>query len=100
MVQGIRISSDRPNEKKVRIVDFGDTLTEILRKYQGERSLREYARLLGVDHSTLSVVFNTDREPSTFILAALARTFPPAAGEIAAALADTTVGAEREQVPA
>ncbi len=61
-------------------------LTDILRKYQGERSLREYARLLGVDHSTLSVVFNTDREPSTFVLAALARTFPDAAQEITSAL--------------
>jgi len=61
-------------------------LTDILRKYQGERSLREYARLLGVDHSTLSVVFNTNREPSTFILVALARAFPETAPEIAAAL--------------
>ncbi len=61
-------------------------LTDILRKYQGERSLREYARLLGVDHSTLSVVFNTHRQPSTFILAALSRTFPESANEIAAAL--------------
>lgn len=61
-------------------------LTDILRKYQGERSLREYARLLGVDHSTLSVVFNTTREPSTFILVALARTFPEAKDDIAIAL--------------
>ena len=37
MVQGIRISSDRPNEKKVRIVDFGDTLTEILRNARKEQ---------------------------------------------------------------
>ena len=37
MVQGTRISSDQPNEKKVRIVDFGDTLAEILRNARKEQ---------------------------------------------------------------
>ena len=37
MVQGIRISSDQPSEKKVRIVDFGDTLAEILRNARKEQ---------------------------------------------------------------
>ena len=31
MAQNIKTSSDRPSERKVRIVDFGDTLTEILK---------------------------------------------------------------------
>ncbi len=61
-------------------------LTNILRKYQGGLGLREYARLLDVDHSTLWQVLNSDREPSTRILTALARTFPAASTEIAAAL--------------
>ena len=47
MVQGIRISSDRPNEKKVRIDDFGDTLTEILRNARKEqlKSWMQYGEL-------------------------------------------------------
>ena len=47
MVQGTRISSDQPNEKKVRIVDFGDTLAEILRNARKEqlKSRMQYGEL-------------------------------------------------------
>lgn len=73
-------------------------LTDILRRYQRydpatgrfdvERSLREYSRLLGVNVAILSLLFTGQMErPSTATLQALARTFPAAATEIAAALA-------------
>jgi transcriptional regulator with XRE-family HTH domain len=72
-------------------------LTDILRRYQrydpatGEfnqdRSLRGYAQLLGVNVSTLSIIFNGIQDaPSRATLQALARTFPAAADEIAEAL--------------
>lgn len=72
-------------------------LTDILRRYRrynpetGEfdqdRSLRGYAQLLGVDVSTLSLLFSGRvAAPSTATLQALARTFPSAADEIAEAL--------------
>jgi transcriptional regulator with XRE-family HTH domain len=81
-------------------------LTEILRRYQrfnpatgtfdAERSLRAYAQLLGVNVATLSLLFNGLRaEPSRATLQALARTFPAAAPEIAAALQ-----AQPEPIPA
>lgn len=72
-------------------------LSDILRRYQrynpdtgafdSDRSLREYGRLLGVNVSTLSFIYNgVQPGPSTATLRALARTFPAAADEIAAAL--------------
>jgi transcriptional regulator with XRE-family HTH domain len=81
-------------------------LTEILRRYQrfnpetgefdADRSLRAYSRLLGVNVSTLSFLFNgIQSEPSRATLQALARTFPAAAPEIAAALQ-----AQPEPIPA
>lgn len=81
-------------------------LTDVLRKYQhydpasgrfdARRGLREYGRLIGIDHSTLSLLFSTpDREPSTMVLQALTRTFPAAADDIATALK-----AQSQEVPA
>jgi hypothetical protein len=72
-------------------------LTDILRRYQrynpetgvfdSDRSLRTYASMLGMSVSTLSILFNgIQGEPSTATLQALARTFPRAGSEIAAAL--------------
>lgn len=72
-------------------------LTDILRRYQRynpetgvfdqERSLRNYALLLGVNVSTLSLLFSGQvAEPSRATLQALARTFPAAVTEIAEAL--------------
>ena len=72
-------------------------LTDILRRYQRynpesgafdqARSLRNYAQLIGVNVSTLSLLFSgIQSEPSRATLQALARTFPSAAAEIADAL--------------
>ena len=72
-------------------------LTDILRRYQTydpetrtfdqPRSLRAYAALIGVNVATLSQLFSGQMaEPSRATLQALARTFPEAAAEIAAAL--------------
>ncbi|HEY8598542.1 MAG TPA: helix-turn-helix transcriptional regulator [Thermomicrobiales bacterium] len=85
-------------------------LNELLRRYRtynpasGEfdtpRGVREYARLLGVNDGQLSQILNDIQRPGLTVIQALARTFPQAAPEIAAALADTTVGAEREAISA
>ena len=72
-------------------------LTSVLRRYQkydpatgqfdSERSLRQYAAMLGVNHATLSELYNLeDREPSTMVLQALSRLFPAAAQEIVDAM--------------
>jgi hypothetical protein len=81
-------------------------LTEILRRYKKynpatgefdqERTLRGYALTIGVNVATLSLLFTGQIvEPSTAVLQALARTFPAAATEIAAAL---SAAPEREPV--
>lgn len=73
-------------------------LTDILRRYQDynpetgkfdqPRTLRGYATTLGVNVATLSLLFTGIQEqPSRATLQALARTFPAASKEIAAALA-------------
>lgn len=62
------------------------TLLDILRKYQGDRSLREYAELLDISPSHLSQVFSGVRNPGLPIFRALAQKFPGAADEIAEAL--------------
>jgi hypothetical protein len=87
-------------------------LTEVLIRYKdynpetGEfdqkRSLRGYALTIGVNVATLSLLFTGQRaEPSTATLQALARTFPAAAGEIAAALSGQPFqSCERVEIPA
>lgn len=78
-------------------------LTDVVRKYQSfdpetkqftrTRGLREYARLLGVNHATLSLLYSTPgRQPSRGILQKLAHTFPEATEEIGSALAASIVG--------
>ncbi len=72
-------------------------LTEIIRRYQSynpdtgafdsPRGMREYARLLGVNNGQLSQILNGIQRPGLKVIAALARTFPAAAAEIAEALA-------------
>jgi len=72
-------------------------LNELLRRYRtynpatGEfdtpRGVREYARLLGVNDGQLSQILNDIQRPGLATLQALARTFPDASKEIAAALA-------------
>lgn len=62
-------------------------LTEIIRRYQGEMGQREYARLLGIGQTTLSLIYSGQRNPGIEVVQAVARAFPQAAAEIAAALA-------------
>lgn len=71
-------------------------LTEIIRRYQAynpetgafdnPRGVREYARLLNVNHGQLSQILNGLQRPGLTVIRALAITFPDAADEIAAAL--------------
>jgi len=86
-------------------------LTEILRRYQSfnpetgafdqPRSLRTYAITLGVNVSTLSILFSDIQDqPSIRTMQALARTFPQSADEIAAALSAPSDTPEREAIPA
>ena len=78
-------------------------LTTVLRRYQSydpatgrfdcARSLRQYAAMLGVNHATLSELYNRDdREPSTMVIQALARLFPASALELSAALSAPAEG--------
>ena len=62
-------------------------LVEIIRKYQGELGQREFARLLGIGQTTLSLIYSGQRGVGVEVLQALARTFPESADEIGAALA-------------
>lgn len=71
-------------------------LNELLRRYRsynpatGEfdtpRGVREYARLLGVNHGQLSQILNDLQSPGITVLRALAQQFPESSEEIVAAL--------------
>lgn len=71
-------------------------LTALIRDYQDynpvtgthdhPRSLREYAGLLGVDHSTLVLIYGGQRSPGGKVLRGLLRAFPEQAPEIARAV--------------
>ena len=71
-------------------------LIDIVRRYQSycpdtgtfdcPRGVREYARLLGVNHGQLSQILNGIQRPGLTVVVALGRTFPAAADDIAAAL--------------
>lgn len=85
-------------------------LTEILRRYQSfnpdtgafdqPRSLRTYAVTLGVNVSTLSILFaDIQAQPSMRTMQALAHTFPQSIDEIAAAIA-AVPDRQHERVPA
>lgn len=73
-------------------------LTEILRKYQGDRSQNEFARLLGITSAGISLIYTGKREVGVEVIRAFLKQFPEAATEIAAAL--STPDIEREAVPA
>lgn len=78
--------------------------TEILRRYKDfnpatggfdcHRTLREYARVIGVDAGQLSRILNGTAFPGRSVLERLARTFPAAAKEITAALVESAEPAE------
>lgn len=61
-------------------------IVELLRKYQGDRSLREYAADLGIGLSTLSMVFTGARNPGNDVREALFARYPAAAIEYAESL--------------
>jgi transcriptional regulator with XRE-family HTH domain len=61
-------------------------LADILRNYQGDMNQQQYARHLGISEATLSLVYNGKRGIGTDVLRALARAYPDAADDIAAAL--------------
>jgi transcriptional regulator with XRE-family HTH domain len=63
-------------------------LTDILRRYQGDLTQQAYARRLGISESALSLVYAGKRGIGVEVLRALARAFPDAARDIAAALAE------------
>lgn len=54
--------------------------------FTADRSVREYARLLGIDHSTLWRYLDGDIADSRVVLGAFLRTFPTAANEATQAL--------------
>ncbi len=56
-------------------------------KFDRPRTLREYARVLGVNHATLSMIFQGKREPGGFVIRALFDTFPSSAQAFATAIA-------------
>lgn len=72
-------------------------LTTLLRDYRDydpatgehdrQRSLREYARLLGISHPHLIQVLSGQREPGGKIIRGLLRAFPSKAAEISHAVA-------------
>lgn len=71
-------------------------LTDILRKYQRydpetgrfdvDRSIGEYGRVLGVSQPQMSLIYSGARNPGMSVMRRLARTFPAAAPEIVAAM--------------
>ncbi len=63
------------------------TVVDVLKHYQGNRTLREYARLLGIAPSTLAGVYSGFRNPGNEVLRGFVKAFPHAAGEYATALA-------------
>jgi transcriptional regulator with XRE-family HTH domain len=63
------------------------TLVDVLKRYQGGRSLRRYATALGIDAATLSRVYTGKRPAPARLLWALLRTYPEAADDLAVAAA-------------
>lgn len=62
-----------------------DVRVALIREFQGDRTQTEYAALLGIDQSTLSLILAGKRGPNV-ALVGLLRAFPDRANEIAAAL--------------
>ncbi len=62
-------------------------LTGILRKYQGDLTQNEFARLLGLSSAGISLIYTGQRGVGVDVLRAFLKQFPEAAPEIAKALA-------------
>lgn len=69
----------------------------VIRRIQGDLSQNQFAKRIGVDSSTLSLVLSGKRGPN-LILIQMLRAFPEAAQEIAAALAISE--SEKQAIPA
>lgn len=72
------------------------TIVDVLKHYQGDRSLREYARLLGIAPSTLAGIYSGFRNPGNEVLRGFVKAFPAAAGEYATAVAGGRIEADKE----
>lgn len=57
------------------------TVAQVLRKYQGDRSLREYSKVLGISLSHLWAVLNGDRNAGNDVTRGFLRAFPEATTE-------------------
>ncbi len=64
-------------------------LVEIIRKYQGGMSQREYARRLGLSSATLSLIYSGQRNVGIDVLRAVAQTFPESSDELARAMVES-----------
>lgn len=75
-------------------------LIAVLRKHQGDRSLREYAEFLGIGASTLSQVYTGLRRAGNDVHDAFLTRFPDAANEyVQAQMADATLKNQSEAEP-
>lgn len=72
------------------------TAVDVLKLHQGNRSLREYARLLGIAPSTLAGIYSGFRNPGNEVLRGFVKAFPDSAGEYATAFAATPTAPERD----
>lgn len=62
-------------------------LTAILRKYQGDLTQNEFARLLGISSAGISLIYTGQRQVGVDVLRAFLQQFPAAAPEVVAVLA-------------
>lgn len=76
-----------------------DARVRLINEFRGDRTQTEYAELLGIDQSTLSLILAGKRGPN-IALVGLLRAFPQHAGEIAAALAAAPNAAPAEPATA
>lgn len=75
-----------------------DARLVLIRKFQGDQSQNQFARSLGVDQSTLSLIFAGKRSPD-FVLLRLLQRFPESAAEIADALQQPVEAATARREP-
>lgn len=72
------------------------TVAEVLRKYQGDRNLREYAQVLGISLSHLWAVLNGERNAGNDVTRGFLKAFPEASAEYIAAFTANRTAPERE----
>jgi len=72
-------------------------VAEVLRKYQGERNLREYAQVLGISLSHLWAVLNGERNAGNEVTRGFLKAFPDAATEYIAAFTDDSPAQTKQE---